>query len=627
MIASFLKQINFNASRLNSNELRPRIEILENIVSSTEKEFLAIGEKIQEFHQRANEISLTASEIAGKISGQEMKNVLEGFNRISSIVENLSGGMQMEKETIRAILDHFDALRQPLADFAYVIRNLNVLCNFIKIEIARLGLSDTSFFKLSADVGGLSGQIEKSIKSLAEQAEAAVISLNQNIALIENCNVRQKGQGKMILEKINANLSAISEKNILSSQTIAEISRTWERISLHVGEVVQSLQFHDITRQRVEHSREALVDLPQKLATWKNETGRLSFRRIFPKQGAKTQETPSGSYNPAGLVADTFDLQAAQLQSADQDLTRAMERILQSLRLVAKDATDISANILSVTGQDGGRKDTFLMQMEQDINVLADSSDDVALIRRDLTAAMSALSQTAMGMSCFVKDMDTIGIEMQRLAVNAQVHAAHLGDQGATLGVLAESIHQVSLNTSSMVQKIMLALQAVVENAEKLSGMAGAKSNDQLARVHEDFVTMLDPLKKIESDIGTLLPQIKQSGVQLADDIGRLVASVHIHETISSGLGQVADYLRTEVGKMTIAGVKRTEQAKSGLLEDLSAKYTMHSERSTHVASTRGDVEKSNSGIGTAGGGKIAPAMEPIGADGGDGLGDNVELF
>lgn len=625
MIANILKRFRLNGSRLLISELEPNIRILETIVSSTEKEFLAIGEKIQEFHQRASDISSMASQIAGKISGREMQDVYEKFSQISAITGNLSHGMGEEKNTISVILEHFDALRKPLADFEKVVRNLNVLCNFIKIEIARLGLDDTSFYKLSDDVGRLANVIGQIIKSLVDQSGAAVFSLKENIVLIEKCDERQKVQAALILKKINANLSAISEKNIVSSKTIADISQTWERISQNVGEVVQSLQFHDITRQRVDHAREALEGLPQKLDVWEREKKTLPFLRILNHQDAPSVSAPSGVYRKTDLVADLFDLQAAQIMSAEQGLMEAMERILQSLRFVMKDAVDISRNILLVTGQNGGGQDTFLAQMEKDVNALAGFADEVARIKQDLTAAMSALSETALGMAAFVKDMEKIGIEMQRLAVNARVHAAHLGERGATLGVLAEAIHQLSMETSSMVQSIMSALQAVAENAGRLSGMAKAEGGGRLTRIREDFITILAPLKTMESELAVLLPRMEQSGVLLANDIGDLVDGVHIHEKISSGLVQVVSYLRATVDRVSAAGDKRTEGRKDDYLGEVSGKYTMHSERATHLASTGGQVEMPGAAAAPPTE-KILPATPASGNDGGE-LGDNVELF
>src|SRR5208283_4753963 len=49
---------------------------LESLGKSTEGEFLAIGEKLQVFYQRAGEISKIASSVAGLMSGEELGAVI-----------------------------------------------------------------------------------------------------------------------------------------------------------------------------------------------------------------------------------------------------------------------------------------------------------------------------------------------------------------------------------------------------------------------------------------------------------------------------------------------------------------------------------------------------------------------
>lgn len=627
MIFDFMKHLPLKGSQLILNALSPNVVILGKIVSSTEKDFLAIGEKLQEFHGRASEISGQAAQIAEKISGREMDEVHEGFNRISAIVEHISGGMQMEKDTIHVVLNSFNSLRQPLAEFDKVVRILNVLANFIKIEIACLGLNDTSFHKLSEDVGRLANLIGQKINSLTGQVEAAISSLNHNITVIENCDARQKVQYNLILEKISADLSIISEKHSESSKTVHDISTTWESILLHVGEVVQSLQIHDITRQRVEHVREVLDDLLRTINIRKKAKRNMIFKRMVNHPSWNIKDTSDDVYHENNLIADTFELQAAQLQGANHDLHEAVGRILQHLQYVANDATAISGKIISATGQDGYRKDEFIARMEKDINYLADSTTAAAQIRKDLSAAMADLSQTAMGMSVFMKDVEKIGIEMQRLALNAGVHAAHLGEQGGALSVLAGSIQQLSLDTSSMVQKITSNLQMGVENAAKLGGMTSSEGRGQLVQMHEDCVMMLSPLKKIESEIGALLPSIEQSGILLAYDIEHLLGGIHIHEIIGSDLTKVAAYLCSSADKIITHQGKRTSRLNTGSLQDLSAKYTMHRERETHMASMRTYVEPSSSGLAGMQRDEVEPEMQIAKNDSNDGLGDNVELF
>ncbi len=606
-------------------DLEPHAAMLRRMIGSTEQEFLMIGEKLQEFHCRANDISGWASDVAEKISGPEMNNVRAGFESMSSLVDRLSGGMQSEKESIRLILSHFKGLGQPLEEFEKVVRILNVLCNFIKIEIAHLALSDTSFFKLSQDVRQMAQVIGNKITSLSEQAEAAVPALQKNAALMEESKARQHEQSRQILENVRASLSAISAKHDESVLTIQEIRDTWKHLSDHIGEVVLSLQFHDITRQRLEHVVEALDELPRKVREL------AAGKRAVRKGG--TSALPLFSLRRRELVAHTFELQAAQLQSARQDMTDAVERVFTNLRLVARDAAAISEKIYAAAGRTNDRNsESFLIGLEKGIDSLAGSADEMIRIRKDLAQAMSVMSQTAEGMSVFAKDMQVIGVEMQRLALNARVHAAHLGDEGATLGVLADSIHQMSQDTTSKVSNVTVHLQAVVENAASLAGMAcaqGVESESGQDNIRAQFLGLSAPLKEMEAAIGKQLARVEEFGKKLSSDIEALLASVQMHESLGADMEKVESYLRAQAGRLNIGRKEDLSQQKARMLADLSSRYTMQRERKTHSASVGASAAQPKSASGDV---PRSQETKPAAIEGAekpaeDDLGDNVELF
>ena len=607
--------------------LAPYNTILRRLIGSTEKEFLMIGEKIQEFHARASNISESASQIVEKISGREMEDVREGFESMSALVDHLSGGMQAEKEAISSILSHFESLSQPLVEFEKVVRILNVLCNFIKIEIARLALSDTSFQKLSQDVQKMAGLIESKIRSLTGQAEVAIPSLRNNATLIESSNARQQAESVRILESVRKSLDDMTARHFESIKTVAEIFQSWKSITDHIGEVVQSLQFHDITRQRVEHVVEALDDLPVRLS-------RSYSRKPEPSDGGEASEGRSKfrlfRYGTSELIADTFELQAAQLEGANHDLTEAVENILTHLRLVARDAAGISEKIYSATGGTGNRKTgSFILQLEKDIESLADSANEMINIRKELAETMSVMSKTAEGMAVFARDMEKIGIEMQRLAINARVHAAHLGDEGATLGVLADAIHQMSADTASRVAQVTADLQAVVNNAARLSGMAGAQSDESRAgqdNIHTQFSGVSEPLKKMEAQIEEMLPAIEKSGTDLSADIEALLVGVRIHLKVGAELKKVETYLMDHAVKMVTRSSEDPARRKARLLADLSSKYTMQRERKTHHVSVGDAAGKPAVSHGRPQATLPQPETPAPKTDEND-LGDNVELF
>ena len=52
-----------------SSELTPNVNVLSELAGSTENEFLFIGEKLLDFHQRASTIAAMTTDAVGQIAG------------------------------------------------------------------------------------------------------------------------------------------------------------------------------------------------------------------------------------------------------------------------------------------------------------------------------------------------------------------------------------------------------------------------------------------------------------------------------------------------------------------------------------------------------------------------------
>lgn len=621
----------FNKTQSVLNELEPDILILDNLISSTEEEFLAIGEKLQEFHQQAGEISALSSDVASRISGDEMKPVIEVLNAVSEMVEEIGGSFDAEKNMLSSILTNMAQIRAPLVNFENIARNLNILCAFIKIETARLGDTGTAFNTLSEDVRRLASLISTKTGNLIDKTDTLIPALNENISLIDNYKFQQEGQSRVVLDKISNNLAMISQRKDISAATVLDISAKWRQATASIGEIVQSMQFHDITRQRIEHTCDALKNLKQKTAGLKRE--RTAWRRIhnlFKNAGNNNDKSGSGEFPVASLIADTCNLQCAQLQKAKDDFAKAIEHILENMKNVAFYAGSISDEIMQISGKKEGKEGSFIREMEEDVDYLSNSIGIFARIKKDLSEAMNTMTSTAAGMSGYMQEMEKISIEMQILALNASIHAAHIGDRGTTLSTLADSIHRLAAETAAMVIEIIANLKEAIANAEKLAATASAEISEghkQTAQIKNSLGQMLLPLKTIDAEIAALLPRIDKSGRSLAVDIQDLVSEVQIHDKIGSSIEKVEASLVKAVQKMKVKKDETTVSNKSILLEDLASQYTMDCERETHLAiagivsdlvSPRPDFMKSE---------ENESSETKLSAGNDDDLGDNVELF
>lgn len=625
----------FNKTQSVLDQLEPHILILDNLISSSEGEFLTIGEKLQEFHQQAGDISALSANVASRISEEEMKPVIEAFTAVSEMLEEMGSSFDTEKSMLSSILANFDQIRAPLIHFEKVARNLNTLCAFIKIETALLGDAGAAFNTLSDDVRRLASLISTKAGNLIDKTDTLVPALNKNISLIENYKYQQEYQSRVVLDKINNNLAMISRRKDLSAATVHGISVKWQQTTANIGEIVQSMQFHDITRQRIEHTCSALKNLKQKAVTIKQE--RSTWRRVhnlFKKNGNHDAQNNSGGVPLANLIVDTCNLQCAQLANAKDDFAKAINHILENLKNVAFYAGSISEEIMKISGSKENNKSSFILDMEKDVDYLSNSIGTFARIKKDLSAAMNELTETATAMSGYMKEMEKISIEMQILALNASIHAAHIGDQGLTLSTLADSIHWLAAETASMVTTIVTNLKEAILNSEKLAEMANveiSQGSKQTAQIKTSLDQLLVPLKTIDAEIEELLPRIDQSGKSLAADIQDLVSGIDIHHQLVSNIENVEATLTGAVKKIKVKRIECTTGDKSGLLGDLSSRYTMDSERETHLAiagimpaalSCGSDAVRS-ADTEPAEAASEAHAASDKNAD----LGDNVELF
>ncbi len=318
------------------------------------------------------------------------------------------------------------------------------------------------------------------------------------------------------------------------------------------------------------------------------------------------------------------------MRSARDGFVAAVDRILESLNNIAGQAGSMSTEIYEITGSSNDKKGSFISELEQDVGYLDDRINECMKFNKDLSEAMLQVAKTAAGMSGFMKEMEKLSIEMQMLALNARVHAAHIGDQGATLGVLADSIHSLAVETTTQVGFISLNLKDVVANAEKLATKANSDNlivQDKAGKIKNNLTLIIEPIKKIEDEFKLLLPRIDQAGKILADDIGQLTSGVTIHNRIDENIENIASSLQNISAK--VRGNKNDRPSRRGEshLDDLAKRYTMHSERETHLGSakpTHAEIPLKTAAPSNSQSSVTLPGK----AHGNeDDLGDNVDLF
>jgi len=588
------------------------------LIPGTEEQFLLIGSRLNEVYTEVEKISRQASSLVGMLDSSAMKGTIGRFREILERMDRHIGRSDSRFDSgmvaLNDVLDAVSHVGDPLANFRKIVKTLKILAISTKIESAQLKKMESDFVNLAGDVEQLSALIHDKSGGI-ESHRLSLISLTEaTLSRIVSINEKSRGFISEVLGNIRSSIALLESRHDLSFSAADAMMNRFNATSKQVGEVVMSMQFHDITRQQVEHISDVLEAMEKKIAT----------------TSQKADDSGGDSSSPAPEVvaeaAIACELQKAQLADAGSKFVHAVKTIVENLRGVVGNVFRIIDDVQKITGGTDAIASTFLSGIESGTTVVIGKLEETGRAEGEFLDAMDELSSAVSTISGLVDDIEEIGEEIELIAVNARVKSAHTGVEGAPLGVIAEAIWHLSIDATSQKTTISELLKKVVTATEGLQVVAqkedAGEGSDSRSIIGE-LSGLLDELKGMNDGVVHLVKEIEQGSRGLSELIEETIDSI----SVDKDLGQEVSGLVIrfdEVIAMAQRGVSREELEKArGLsLEYIASKYTMQRERIIHQ-SVASNV------IPFTGKDKENPAALPIENHvvDSDDLGDNVELF
>jgi methyl-accepting chemotaxis protein len=562
------------------NHLQRLSSKLQMLCSSTEDEFLSIGAGLHDFHNRAGEISKMSSSAVSVISGSEIVDAIEGLrrmlNRMNDYLSQSREEFQHGIEGLQHVLHNISSVHEPLDGFKKIVKTLKVLSTVTKIECVRFYRGETGFTTLAEDIEKLALLINAKSAHMLTEIRSLSNLIDETLSKAFTLEATQQTQAGVILEDTQASLISLTEINNTSSATASNIAISAETISHNIGEVVTAMQFHDITRQQMEHAKETLDDL---------------IRLFISKSNSEGRTSDAYDANTLSTVSDTCKLQQAQLHHSKEEFVTAVNSIIENLRDIGGNVVAMSEQTRKMTGTTDQVASSVLSKIESGISSVTSSLRENTKAISELLSAMNSVGSTTGNLSVFVNDIEEIGAEIELIAVNARIKAAHTGEEGAALGVIAETIQKLSLDARFQTTGMSDSLRKITTGAEQLSIGSDSEINEKESEMENmvgDLKVLLDSLHRINAGLIPLLSSTDEAVRTLSRDI--------------DGLGEIGADCR-ELAPVS-AGADNTQS-----LDSLAERYTMHSERKVHRNLMDENIH------------------EPMGSHISKDMGDNVELF
>lgn len=591
-----------------ASTLTSSLVTLRRLAGATEREFLQIGSEMQGVYQRSTALSLDALAFVEVASGEHVQNLIEQLRQILGEMEAYLQQTQLQNsnyctafETVQSLLAHIAA---PLEGFRKMSKNLYILEVLIKIESAHIGESGSEFINLALDINKLTQQIKDKSNIITDHRLllSSIISKNINEA-----NTSHSTQKAMVLSTIDSTATSIAGLDTVNQRFLMlgnSISSASAENSNRISQIVQSMQFHDIFRQQVEHVIEALEGLLSSFSTHNIDAA--------APEAFNVQEV----INQAG---DVCELQEAQLQFASAELYAAVASIVSNLADISGQQKSMAHDIYSQSGMNNTSDRSFIDDVSRHMTSTTELLTTCAGTNANLAVIMKEVTDTVDEITGFVADIEAIGQDINQIALNARIKAAGTGPEGASMCVLAEEIGHLSHGDVQCTESITSTLTEIHGTTGHL--FDEAKSGEanltvQLIDMKAALRDILGILENMGVELFSTLSRIHSQVNALAEEIEKINRSIDVHERTKAMADEVLGSLK-QIFNESRALYPASEVFKEDLRR-IAERYTMESERRIHE-----DIARKH-GVKTA----SAPAQVTASSKAPDSeFGDNVDLF
>lgn len=581
-----------NAIRLSLQQMIPS---LAEFGRKEEAQFVQIGEHLADFLHRSRAISRCSAEVIDSLLRKEgdevftsLDTLLAGLDR--HIVQLLAATRTHEASLLQVTV-HINRIESPLKSLCKVVKILYSLSFSTKVESTH-GHSVVVLQSLAEDLKTLAIKINTktdSVRDRLKMMSGLTQRAREKTQTMAEVSLLQAGSNLQQCRHLMDVVASRRAAALIDARLLQDYSST---LSAALSEVVSSIQFHDITRQQVDHVQLAIHDFCRRLT------------------GVDTDD------QLAVEVGDLCRIQSAQLCHTRYDLVDAVLRMINNLRRVAPAVEELAQKTRSLststetTGANFFRDAEPVLTAVTSIIAAADEED------RQAVAAVAAVLDVLGELSQLLQDVESIGTEMKMISFNAGITAAHNLDRGAGLGVIARSIQNLSSEVLSRTQE----LSAVYGQMERLARELNIDTTSPLVQdntgstqLNEAVTTFMARLQQLNRGVVQLMTNLDGEALSLATDVMSTADKITIHVEAGKIIDRVVAELESLSDRVQVAA---SLPGAPKILDLLSRNYTMQSERKVHA-----EVRKSGGGVDSS------LAMPEHGGRDLTGLGENVELF
>ena len=592
------------ATRWDPSALDGLGRVLAGVEAVTEQSFLELGNSIQKFHGRARNISRSTGEVLELLNGEGGEQALQ---RLQILVERCNMWLNATDEKsseismlLEKILNQVNELELPVSSLKKVVKTLHPLRVSTRIEAAKGYASGTSVLAKALDDLGV--MVQEKVSEISQLTVSLIPVINRSISMEKAAQSGSIRVASSEVDKVRRVLATLLDTFLETGHWTGRLKDSSDGVTRSFSEIVAALQFQDITRQRLEHVQKALNNLGQHLK-------KFSRRQDFSNDAEA--ERLFGSI--CRLQYDQLDLASVEFVDAADNLAINLDDMSNNVVAMASD----TRSLLQVSDDASGNRYTIVLSALQSIALHLEKT---WTIHQSTASNLAEVNDGVQKVSLLVEEIEFVSEEMQLLAINAAISAAHAQRQGAGLDVIAKNIKDVAEEASRYALALAQQCASITEHARSLqaieednqSGIGGVK--DLIEQAQESMTDLDSSYTKLVK----LAEKVDRDACDLSHDMARIISTLNISHQFREKLSPVLKRFK-ELSFSSEEGLSAKENTSLEILfNELELCYTMASERQIHQSLVNSREQLA---------GELAQEEDEWAACRHHDLGDNVDLF